>query len=85
MTEQMVFDYISFLRQSSEIVGLNPLVLAPIRDINDVIIMQTAIIGEADALCTNDEDFFAKPASAYLEKIGIAVLDDISLMHRLRL
>jgi hypothetical protein len=40
-------------------VTLNPLLTAPIRDVNDIIVMQTAIIGEADILCTNDDDFFA--------------------------
>jgi hypothetical protein len=67
-----------------EIVSLSPLVTAPIRDVNDVIVMQTAIIGEADILCTKDDDFFSEPASGYLRKLGIAVLDDVSLMHRLR-
>jgi putative PIN family toxin of toxin-antitoxin system len=84
LPESLVFDYVSFLRQSSEIVPLNPLVTAPIRDVNDIIVMQTAIIGEADVLCTRDTDFFEKPASEYLTKLGIAVLDDVSLMHRLR-
>ena len=63
---------------------LNPLVTAPIRDVNDVIVMQTAIIGEADILCTKDDDFFESPAAEYLDKMGIAVIDDIALMHRLR-
>jgi putative PIN family toxin of toxin-antitoxin system len=84
LTEEMVFEYVRFLRRSSEIVTLNPLVIAPIRDVNDIIVMQTAIIGEADVLCTKDEDFLEKPASEYLRKMDIAVLDDIALMHRLR-
>ena len=83
LSEGHVFDYIHFLRQSSEIVILNPLLLAPIRDVNDIIVMQTAIIGEADILCTKDEDFFEEPASEYLSKLGITVLDDIALIHRL--
>jgi uncharacterized protein len=84
LPENLVYDYVEFLRRSSEIVDLNPLVIAPIRDVNDIIVMQTAIIGEADILCTKDDDFFAKPACDYLSKLRIAVLDDISLMHRLR-
>ncbi len=84
LPETLVFDYIDFLRQSSEIVTLDPLVTAPIRDVNDIIVMQTAIIGEADILCTKDDDFFDKPASEYLGKMGITVLDDIALMQRLR-
>ncbi len=75
----------NFLRHSSEIVTLDPLVAAPIRDVNDIAVMQTAIIGEADLLCTRDEDFFEHPAGEYLKNMGISVVDDISLMHRLRL
>jgi putative PIN family toxin of toxin-antitoxin system len=84
LTEDLVFEYVKFLWRSSEIVTLDPLVIVPIRDVNDIIVMQTAIIGEADILCTKDEDFFESPASEYLRKMDIAVLDDIALMHRLR-
>src|SRR5689334_10479280 len=84
LPEERVYDYIGFLRNSAEIVPLSPLVAAPIRDINDVIVMQTAIIGDADVLCSSDEDFFEPPASEYLKKSGIAVLDDIELMRQLR-
>jgi putative PIN family toxin of toxin-antitoxin system len=84
LTEDLVFEYVKFLRRSSEIVILDPFVIAPIRDVNDIVVMQTAIIGEADILCTRDEDFFEDPASEYLRKMDIAVLDDIALMHRLR-
>jgi putative PIN family toxin of toxin-antitoxin system len=84
LTENLVYNYVKFLRQSSEIVILDPLVMAPIRDVNDLIVMQTAIIGEADILCTKDDDFFELRAGEYLLKMGISVLDDITLMHRLR-
>ena len=83
-SEHLIYEYIVFLRRSSEIVTLNSLVMAPIRDVNDVIVIQTAIIGEADILCSRDEDFFEPPASDYLKKMGITVMDDIGLMKRLR-
>jgi predicted nucleic acid-binding protein len=38
LPEYLVFDYVNFLRRSSEIVTLNPLVTAPIRDVNDIIV-----------------------------------------------
>ena len=85
LSESLVYDYVSLLRHSSEIVALNPALMVPIRDVNDVIVMQTAIIAEADILCTNDEDFFETPAVEYLQRTGIAVMDDIALMQRLRL
>jgi len=84
LSEDLVFDYIGFLRNSSEIVTLDPLITPPIRDVNDIVVMQTAIIGEADILCSKDDDFFEPPANEYLDKMRIAVLDDIALMKRLR-
>ena len=84
LTDDLVYNYVAFLRRSAEIVILNPLLTAPIRDVNDVIVVQTAIIGEADIIGTNDEDFFEKPIAQYLSNHGISVLDDIALMQRLR-
>ena len=84
LTEDLVYNYVTFLRRSAEIVTLTPLLTAPIRDVNDVIVVQTAIIGEADIICTNDEDFFQRPIAQYLSNHGISVLDDVALMHRLR-
>lgn len=79
-----MFDYIGFLRSSSEIVTLDPLMAAPIRDVNDIAVMQTAVLGEADVICTNDDDFFGPPAGEYLNQAGIRVMHDIDLMKRLR-
>lgn len=83
LTEDLLYDYVVFLRRSSEIVILNPLLTAPIRDLSDVVVMQTAIIGDADLLCTSDADFFEPPAHEYLNKMGIEVVDDIGLIRRL--
>ena len=84
LSERRIFDYIGFLREAAEIVRTNPLLITPIRDVNDTVVMQTAIIGEAHVLCTRDQDFFEPPAEPFLQTAGIAVLDDIALMQRLR-
>jgi putative PIN family toxin of toxin-antitoxin system len=84
LSEGRIYDYIGFLREAAEIVHPNPLLITPIRDMNDTVVMQTAIIGEAEVLCTRDQDFFDPPAEPFLRKAGITVLDDIALMHRLR-
>lgn len=83
LTEDYVYRYIAFLRRTAEIVTLNPMLTAPIRDVNDMIVVQTAIIGEADIICTSDRDFFATPIAQYLAKFGISVIGDIALMERL--
>jgi putative PIN family toxin of toxin-antitoxin system len=84
LTEDLVYAYVAFLRRSAEIVTLNPVLSAPIRDVNDVIVVQTAIIGEAEFLCTKDEDFFEKPIAQYLNNHGVSVVDEVALMERLR-
>jgi putative PIN family toxin of toxin-antitoxin system len=84
LSEKRIYDYVGFLRETAEMVVPNPLLVTPIRDVNDTVVLQTAVIGEADILCRKDRDFFEPPAEEFLRKAGIAVLDDISLMHRLR-
>lgn len=84
LSETRIYEYVGLLREAAEIVVLNPLLVTPIRDVNDTVVMQTAIIGEADILCTRDSDFFEPPAEAFLRKARIEVLNDISLIRRLR-
>jgi putative PIN family toxin of toxin-antitoxin system len=84
LPEERIYQYIGFLREVAEIVALNPLFTAPIRDVNDIIIMQTAVVGEADILCTTDKDLHAAEAVDFLRKAGTAVLDDVNLIRRLR-
>lgn len=84
LSEPRIYDYIGFLREAAELVAPNPLLVTPIRDVNDTLVMQTALIGEADVLCTRDRDIIEPPAEAFLRKAGITVLDDIALIQRLR-
>lgn len=83
-SEERTYDFIGFLREVAEIVPLSPLFTAPIRDVNDVIVIETALIGKADVLCTRDRDFYDPSILQFLNNAGITVLDDISLMQRLR-
>jgi putative PIN family toxin of toxin-antitoxin system len=84
LTEERVYEYITLLRAVAEVVPLSPLLPAPIRDINDIVVAQTAILGEAEVLCTRDKDFYERDAARFLQDAGVTVLDDIALLHRLR-
>ena len=84
LSEARVYHFIGFLREVAEIVTLSPLLTPPIRDVNDIVVLQTAILGEANILCTRDADFYTPPAAGFLDKAGIAVMDNISLLNRLR-
>jgi putative PIN family toxin of toxin-antitoxin system len=85
LSEERIYEYIRFLREVAEMVTLNLLFTAPVRDVNDIMVIQTAVVGEADVLCTRDKDLHTAEVVAFLKKTGTMVLDDIALMHRLRL
>ena len=85
LTESRIYDYIGFLREVSELVTLNPLLSIPIRDVNDVVVVQAALIGEADVICTKDEDFYDPGLTRFLTRVGISVMDDVTLMQRMRI
>jgi predicted nucleic acid-binding protein len=73
-----------FLHSVATVIRPDPMLIAPIRDPNDIVVLQTAIIGGADAICTTDEDFFNAPASTFLQSVNILVLTDAELMRKLR-
>ena len=84
LPETRIYDYIGFLRDVSELVTLNPLLSVPIRDVNDAVVVQTALIGGADVICTKDEDFYDPGLTRFLTRAGISVMDDVTLMQRMR-
>lgn len=82
-SEEAIYNFTGWLRDAAELTVLNPLTRAPIRDCNDILVLQTALSGEADVLCTGDRDFFEPPASVFLASVGIAVLTDAQLVRKL--
>jgi hypothetical protein len=56
------------LRNAAEIVVPNPLMVTPIRDMNDTVVIQTAVIGEADILCTKEPGFLRTSGGRVSEK-----------------
>jgi predicted nucleic acid-binding protein len=53
------------------------------RDSNDLIVLQTAERGEADILCTHDNDFYSQAILSYCTTRGIEVCDELTLLLRL--
>jgi putative PIN family toxin of toxin-antitoxin system len=82
--EEAIYNFTGWLRDAAEIVALDPLTRAPIRDRNDIFVLQTALSGEADVVCTGDQDFYEPPASIFLASCGIEVLTDAQLMGKLK-
>lgn len=78
-----LLEYSQFLQSVSDLVILDTRYSAPLRDPNDLIVLQTADRGEADALCTSDGDFYDPAVIAFCAARGIEVCDEISLLERL--
>jgi predicted nucleic acid-binding protein len=73
------------LQSVSSLVTLDPNYHAPLRDSQDLMVLQTAVRGEADILCSNDEDFFDEAVLAYCATRGIEVFEERTLAERLSL
>jgi putative PIN family toxin of toxin-antitoxin system len=82
--EETIYEFIGWLRSAAEMVAFDLLARAPIRDRNDIFVLQTAFSGEADVVCTGDRDFFEPPASIFLASCGIEVLTDAQMMRKLK-
>jgi len=53
-------------------------------DVKDVPILQTAVVGQVQVLCTRDRHLYEPMALAYCRSHGMEVMDDIALLALLR-
>jgi predicted nuclease of predicted toxin-antitoxin system len=82
-SELDLLEYSQFLQSVSDLVILDPLYRAPLRDPSDLVVLQTADRGLADVLCTSDSDFRDPAVVAFCGAKGIVVCDEVSLLTRL--
>lgn len=78
-----LYEYAQFLQEVCQTVVLNHPYHAPLRDPNDLDVMQTAERGEADVLCSNDRDFHEAGMMAFCAARGIEVCTEGALLARL--
>ncbi len=84
LTEEDIREYMTFLSASAEIVEVDSSLITPIRDPNDVHVLQTAISGRVEFLCTLDQHFKTDPVSSFASAIGITIIADLDLLRRVR-
>ena len=84
LSESELLNYVQFLQSVSDVVILESHYSAPLRDPNDLIVLQTAERGETDILCTHDGDFYEHEVLAYCTARGIEVCDERMLLEWLR-
>ena len=70
LTESDLLEYIQFLQSVSQIIVLDPRYRAPLRDPTDLIVLQTAELGDVDVLCTHDRDFYDRTTLSYCTARG---------------
>jgi predicted nucleic acid-binding protein len=59
-------------------------VIPPIRDLDDIHVIQAAICGKADYLCTLDQHFYKDAVVTFCADRGITILNDVDLLNHLR-
>jgi putative PIN family toxin of toxin-antitoxin system len=79
-----ITQFVAFLAASGQIVEVDEALTAPIRDPKDVHILQTAIGGKADYLCTLDGHFWETPVVTFCSNRGITVISDLDLLRLVR-
>jgi predicted nucleic acid-binding protein len=84
LTEELIDGYVSSLEDAAFVVELPESFPAIVRDPDDDPVLQTAILGRADVLCTRDAAFEHKSVRNVCDAYGIRILDDIALMEELR-
>ena len=53
------------------------------RDPADIAVVQTAVSGDADCICTLDSDFYDLKTVAYCSAAGIRICSDVELLREL--
>ena len=81
---EAVEQYLVFLEAAGVLVELPDVSPAVLSDPDDDPILQTAILGRADILCTRDEAFRDEVVEQVCTAHGIKILDDITLLQELR-
>jgi len=84
LTREAILQYLVFLEAAGVLAELPEASAAVVSDPDDDPILQTAIVGHADVLCTRDEAFRHEVVERVCTAHGIRILDDIALLQELR-
>lgn len=84
LSDKAIHTYLGLLEEAAFMVTLPTEIPSIVSDPDDDPILQTAIVGRADVLCSRDEAFQAAAVGKVCSAHGIRVLDDVALMQELR-
>ena len=84
LTGAEITAFVAFLAAAADVVEGDEALMPPIRDPKDVHIVQTAISGKAEYLCTLDEHFYETLIVEFCSERGIQVISDLNLLRLVR-
>jgi len=84
LSDDDIYRYVQLLREAGENVIPNTALAVPMRDPKDVVVLQAAISGDADVICTLDTDFYDEETRAHCTVLGIDIFTDTELLRRIR-
>jgi putative PIN family toxin of toxin-antitoxin system len=84
LSSQAIETYLNLLQESALMVSLPREFPAVVSDPDDDPILQTAIIGQAEVLCSRDVAFRSPAVEEVCRSHGIRVLDDVELIQLFR-
>ena len=84
LSDEVIDKYLEFLGAVGFLVELPTASPRIVSDPDDDPILQTAILGRADILCTRDEAFHHRVVEEVCSAHGLRVVDDIAFLQELR-
>jgi putative PIN family toxin of toxin-antitoxin system len=86
LTEEEIVEYLGYLgsKDVSELVFPGPAPRVVPADEEDDAVVHTAVIGNADALCTLNRHFYAAPVVQYCKDRGVLLASDVDLLRTFR-
>ncbi|HXB74933.1 MAG TPA: putative toxin-antitoxin system toxin component, PIN family [Candidatus Acidoferrales bacterium] len=84
LSEEAISQYLTALAAAAFVVELPKIIPAIVSDPDDDPILQTAVLGRADVLCTRDDAFNHAVVEEFCRRHGIRIVDDVTLMREIR-
>jgi putative PIN family toxin of toxin-antitoxin system len=84
LTPDEIRAYTQALDAVGGVVHLSPVFPAILTDPKDDPVVETAVLGRADVLCTLDRGFYTTSVVEYLQRHSIQLMNDVQLLGHLR-
>ena len=84
LSDAQIAEYLAFLTEAAELVDIGPPVTFGVPDLDDWVVLRTAIHGDVDVLCSLDEVFWSSDLAMVYERYRFRPMTDVELLALLR-